>query len=103
METAFRENSLMPPRKHAIMRSGTVQQVLQVCKLFRQNYAGGIELRRAYEQAVRTVTKNCRLRTETSIRDACVRRLDLDSIDGFYELLSAWVSGESRPLLQLLK
>jgi len=93
----------MPPRDGAIMRSPTAQQVLQVCTRFREQYAGGTELQPACELAFQAVKKAYRLRTETTVRDACVRRLGLNHTRDFYELLRAWMGGDARPLLRLLK
>ena len=85
-----------------MMTPHTVQQLLQVFRLFRENHAGGMPLHRSYPEAVRTVAKNYSVTYQT-IGDGCRRRLELSNINELYEMLSAWVGGEPRALLHQLK
>lgn len=84
------------------MTPHTVQQLLQVFRLFHENHRRGMPLNRSYHEAVRTVAKSFSVTYQT-IGDGCRRRLELTSINELYEMLSAWVRGESRALLNQLK
>jgi len=85
-----------------MMTPSTVEQLLQVFRLFRDNHAGGMPLHRSYHQAVRTVARNYSVTYQT-IGDGCRRRLELNNINELYEILSAWVRGEPRALIHQLK
>jgi len=85
-----------------MMTPSTVQQLLQVFRLFRDNHAGGMPLPRSYHEAVRTVARNYSVTYQT-IGDGCRRRLALNNINELYEILSAWVRGEPRALIHQLK
>lgn len=85
-----------------MMTPHTVRQLLQVFTLFRENRFKGIPLNKSFHEAVRTVAKNFSVTYQT-IEDGCRRRLELTNINELYEMLSAWVSGESRGLLHQLK
>lgn len=85
-----------------MMTPHTVQQLLQVFRLFYENNASGMPLSRSYHEAVRTVAKNFSVTYQT-IGDGCRRRLELANINELYEMLSAWLRGEPHPLLSQLK
>lgn len=85
-----------------MMTPSTVQQLLQVFRLFRDNHAGGMALHRSYHEAVRTVARNHSVTYQT-IGDGCRRRLELGNINDLYEILSAWVRGDPRGLIHQLK
>lgn len=84
------------------MTPHTVQQLLQVFRLFRENHAGGMPLHMSYHEAVRSVAKTDSLTYQT-IGDGCRRRLGLTNINELHEMLSAWVRGEPGALLNQLK
>ena len=85
-----------------MMTPHTVQQLLQVFRLFHEYHTGGMPLNRSYHEAVRSVAKSFSVTYQT-IGDGCRRRLELTNINELYEMLSAWVRGESRALLHQLK
>ena len=85
-----------------MMTPHTVQQLLQVFRLFRENHAGGMPLNHSYHEAVRTVAEKYSVTYQT-IGDGCRRRLELTNINELYEMLSAWVRGEPGALRNQLK
>ena len=85
-----------------MMTSNTVQQLLQVFRNFRDNHASGIPLQPSYQKAVTTVAEAHSVRYQT-IGDACRRRFGLKDIDELYELLAAWVKGNSHGLVHQVK
>ncbi len=80
----------------------SVQQLLQVLRNFRDNHASGMPLHRSYQEAVRTVAIAHSV-TYQNIGDGCRRRLRLNDISEFHELLAAWVKGDARGLVRQLK
>ena len=80
----------------------TVQQVLQVFRLFRINHSAGMPVNHSYHEAVRKVAETYSVAYQT-IGDGCRRRLELTNINQLYEMLSAWMRGEPRELLRQLK
>lgn len=85
-----------------MLNPNTVQQLLQVFRLFRENHMGGMIFQDSFHEAVRAVAKNYSVSYQT-IGDGCRRRLELTNINELYEILSAWVRGDPRPLLHQLK
>jgi hypothetical protein len=85
-----------------MMTPKTVEQLLQVFRLFRDNHASGKPLHASYHDAVREVARLNSVTYQT-IGDGCRRRLRLADINELYELLAAWVKGDSRGLIQQLK
>jgi hypothetical protein len=85
-----------------MMTPRTIQQLLQVFRTFRDNYASGMPLHRCYHEAVRAVATTHSVTYQT-IGDGCRRRLKLDDINQLYELLTAWVKGDPRGLARQLK
>ena len=85
-----------------MMRQQTVDQLLQVFRLFRENFAGGMPLRKAYREAVREVA-NLYGVTYQTIGDGCRRRLKLEYIRELYDLLQTWVDGDPGPLMTQFK
>ena len=85
-----------------MMTPKTVEQLLQVFRLFRDNHASGKPLHTSYHDAVREVARLNSVTYQT-IGDGCRRRLRLKDINELYELLAAWVKGDSRGLVQQLK
>ncbi len=85
-----------------MLSAQTVQQLIQVLRNFRENHGSGMPLHRSYQEAVRAVAKAHSV-TYQNIGDGCRRRLRLNDINEFYELLAAWVKGDSRDLMRQLK
>lgn len=85
-----------------MLRHQTVDQLLQVFRLFHVNFAGGLPLRKAYREAVREVADLHGVAYQT-IGDGCRRRLNLDEIRELYDLLQHWVDGDPGPLMTQLK
>ncbi len=85
-----------------MMTPHTVEQLLQVFRRFRDNHASGTPLRPSYHKAVRSVAEAYSVTYQT-IGDGCRRRLGLNNINELYELLAAWVKGDSRDLARQLK
>lgn len=84
------------------MRHQTVDQLLQVFRLFREKFAGGMPLRKSYRESVREVADRHAVTYQT-IGDGCRRRLNLGEIRELYDLLQHWVDGDPRPLMKQLK
>ncbi len=85
-----------------MMTSQTVQQLLQVFRKTRDNHTSGMPLHRSYQEAVRSVA-DAHSVTYQTVGDGCRRRLGLNNISELYELLAAWVKGDSRGLVRQLK
>ena len=85
-----------------MMNRQTVEQLLRVFRLFRERYARGDPLQRAYREAVREVA-NLHHVTYQTIGDGCRRRLKLSDIHQLYDLLACWAEGDSEPLAKQLK
>jgi hypothetical protein len=85
-----------------MMTPKTVDQLLHVFRLFRDNHASGKPLHSSYHEAVREVARLNSVTYQT-IGDGCRRRLRLNDINELFELLAAWIRGDSRSLVQQLK
>lgn len=86
-----------------MLNPNSVQQLLQVFKLFRNNFAATKLLQDSYNDAVRKVAAMYSVTYQT-IGDGCRRRLDLANINELYDMLSVWVErGEPRTLVHQLK
>lgn len=85
-----------------MMKRHTVEQLLNVFRLFRERYARGEPLHKSYREAVREVAKIHGVTYQT-IGDGCRRRLKLNDIRELYELLSRWMDGYPDPLVEQLK
>jgi len=85
-----------------MMTPHTVEQLLQVFRLFRANHAGGMPLHRSYQEAVRVVAENFSVTYQT-IGDGCRRRLELNNINELYQMLAAWVRGDPKALVRQFK
>lgn len=84
------------------MTPQTVQQLLQVFRIFRENLERGIPLHRSYHEAVRSVAQSYSVTYQT-IGDGCRRRLRLNDISELFALLSAWLQGDPNRLVHQLK
>ena len=85
-----------------MMRRQTVEQLLLVFRSFREGYAGGKPLHKAYQKAVRDVAGRHGVTYQT-VGDGCRRRLKLKEIHELYALLARWMEGDSEPLATQLK
>jgi hypothetical protein len=79
----------------------TLDQILGVLERTTKYYREGIPLVKAYQKSVKEVADLYSIRYQT-IADGCRRRLNLDNINEFIELLREWLSGNSKNLKQLL-
>jgi predicted nucleotidyltransferase len=84
-----------------MMKRQTVEQILLVFRLFREGYARGKPLHKAYQEAVREVADRHGVTYQT-IGDGCRRRLMLGHIGELYALLGSWAEGDSEPLVAKL-
>ncbi len=85
-----------------MMKCQTVEQLLLVFRLFRERYARGRPLHKAYQEAVREVADGHAVTYQT-IGDGCRRRLKLNDIRELYALLAGWMEGDPEPLAKQLK
>lgn len=85
-----------------MMRRQTVEQLLLVFRSFRERYAGGKPLHKAYQKAVRDAADRHGVTYQT-VGDGCRRRLKLKEIHELYALLARWMEGDSEPLAKRLK
>ena len=85
-----------------MLQSKSVDQILDVLAKFRTRHSNGEPLIRAYQGAVEAVCKDYRVAYQT-IGDLCRRRLQLPTINSFYNLLEQWVMGNPGPLLSVLQ
>jgi hypothetical protein len=85
-----------------MMNSHSIQYILQVFRAFRENQARGMPVPKSYQKAVKGVAQRHEIAYQT-VGDGCRRRLGLNNINELYELLSAWVRGDSGGLIRQLK
>jgi hypothetical protein len=85
-----------------MIKRQTVEQLLLVFRSFRERYARGKPLHKAYQEAVREVADGQAVTYQT-IGDGCRRRLKLNSIRELYALLARWMEGDPEPLAKQLK
>lgn len=79
----------------------TLDQILGVLELTRKYYQSGVPVSKAYHRAVKDIAHKYSVRYQT-IADGCRRRLNLDNVNEFMELLKEWLGGDSRRLKDLL-
>lgn len=79
----------------------SVDQILSVLRKFRSRYARGEPVTKSYQGAVEAVRKDYDVAYQT-IGDLCRRRLELRTINDFYDLLEKWVTGNAQPLISVL-
>ncbi|MBI5394813.1 MAG: hypothetical protein HZA91_05895 [Verrucomicrobia bacterium] len=80
----------------------TVDQLLEVLRLFRENYERGSGIEAAYQAAVRAVADKYSV-TYQNIGDGCRRRLRLNDIHEFFGLLAEWMRDNPAKLANQLK
>ena len=86
---------------YKMLETKSVDQILSVLRKFRSRYARGEPVTKAYQGAVEAVRKDYDVAYQT-IGDLCRRRLELRTINDFYELLEKWVTGNAQPLIGVL-
>lgn len=84
-----------------MLRSKSLNQILDVLTKFRARHSRGEPVIKAYQGAVDEVRKDYQVAYQT-IGDLCRRRLQLSTINNFYNLLEQWVIGNPEPLLDVL-
>lgn len=85
-----------------MMTNKTLQQILDVLKYSKYNYGSGKSLTSSYQDAISRVANEYGVTYQT-IGDGCRRRLKLDSIGEFSELVRKWFNGNTSPLINVLK
>lgn len=84
-----------------MIQSKSVNQILNVLTKFRARHSRGEPIIKAYQGAVDEVRKSYDVAYQT-IGDLCRRRLQLRTINDFYNLLEQLVLGNCKPLMDVL-
>ena len=79
----------------------TIDQILGVLDLTAKNYESGLPIPKAYQKSVKEIAQKYSIRYQT-IADGCRRRLGLDNVNQFVELLREWLTGQPNRLRDLL-
>ena len=79
----------------------TIDQILGVLEFTSKYYQSGLPIPKAYQKSVKEIAHNYSIRYQT-IADGCRRRLGLDNVNQFIELLGGWLTGGSQKLRDLL-
>lgn len=79
----------------------TIDQILGVLDLTAINYESGLPVPKAYQKSVKDIAQKYSIRYQT-IADGCRRRLGLDNVNQFIELLKEWLGGKPNRLKDLL-
>ena len=85
-----------------MLEPNSVDQVLRVLDLFRQNKRLGFDTVAACSRAIQQVAKEAGVRYQT-IGDGCRRRLGLVDMTEFHRLAEEWLSGDDTRLVAVLK
>ena len=85
-----------------MLRSKSVDELLDVLRVFKRRYDNGDSVSEAFTLAKRSVAGE-RPTDITTTHDLCTRRLKLKGIDGFRSLLQDWVAGNPSSLIDVLK
>lgn len=80
----------------------SVRQILDVLDSFKKFYKLNYQFKNSYTQAVHQVAEKYGVSYQT-IADGCRRRLDLDNISEFHDLIKRWLNEDSKSLIKLLK
>lgn len=80
----------------------TVDQILRVLELFRQNKRLGFSTGSACSRAIKQVAEEHNVAYQT-IGDGCRRRLGLIDIGVFHGMAEAWLNGDADALVKVLK
>ena len=86
-----------------MLRPKSVEQMIQVLVRFKDNYRRSYHVDKAHNEAMEEVAKMHNHEGNTTVRDLCVRRLELSSVFKFRNFLEKWMLGDPKPLLELLK
>lgn len=79
----------------------TLDQILGVLALTSKYCEAGLPVTKAYQKSVKDIANKYSVRYQT-IADGCRRRLNLDNINEFIELLNEWLGGSPSKLKELL-
>jgi hypothetical protein len=79
----------------------TIGQILGVLEFTAKNYQSGLPVSKAYQKSVKDIAQRYSIRYQT-IADGCRRRLGLDNVNQFVELLREWLGGQPNRLRDLL-
>lgn len=79
----------------------TLDQILGVLELTSKYCETGLPIPKAYQKSVKDIANKYSVRYQT-IADGCRRRLNLDNINEFIELLNEWLGGSPSQLKELL-
>jgi hypothetical protein len=80
----------------------SVEQILRVIELISQRYGRGHIISKAYTDAVTQVASEYNVRYQT-IGDACRRRLGLEEISEFVDLVQAWQVNGTEDLKKVIR
>ncbi len=84
------------------LRSSSVKQTLEVLSRFWSKYSKTFDVDRAHIEAIKEVSQGWNV-TKQTIWDLNCRRLDLERIQMFRNLLEKWVLGDPKPLIEILR
>ena len=79
----------------------TVDQILGVLDLTAKYFESSLPVPKAYQKSVKDIARRYSIRYQT-IADGCRRRLGLDNVNQFIELLKEWLGGQPTNLKDLL-
>jgi hypothetical protein len=85
-----------------MLEPNSVDQILRVLELLRQNKRLGFDTATACSRAIQQVAKEASVRYQT-IGDGCRRRLGLVDMSEFHRLSEEWLNGNPLPLVTVLK
>lgn len=84
------------------LQQKTIEQLFAVLKNTKAYYIGGAPIKEALQKAINEVSTSCGIAYQT-IGDLCRRRLKLDNIGEFHDLLRKWFEGDPSQLLEVIK
>ena len=84
------------------LRTSSVNQTLEVLTRFWSKYSRSFTVDRAHIEAIKEVSQGWNV-TQQTIWDLNCRRLGLETIQMFRNLLEKWVLGDPKPLIDVLK
>jgi hypothetical protein len=85
-----------------MLELSSVDQILRVLELLRQNRRLGFDIAAACSRAIQQVAKEANVRYQT-IGDGCRRRLGLVDMSAFHRLVDEWLRGNPAQLIKVLK
>jgi hypothetical protein len=85
-----------------MLELASVEQILRVLELIRQNNRLGFDISAATSRAIQQVARESNVRYQT-IGDGCRRRLGLTDISEFHRLAEEWLRGNSTPIAKVIK